>query len=200
MEEIIQEQGETTENALHGETAAEGKGFSLESMDTWLQRISKISEKAATEVREMRRLYHNEFSGRLQSMQKELEYYHELEKGRAYDTILSEVARMYCDNYGVVEKIEDEKVRKQLRYMFLDILELLESYGVSKQESSIGDKRNTKFCQVLERVPTEQPEQHDTVAASKSAGFYIENRPLIKELVNVFVYAEKNKDEEEKEV
>ena len=58
------------------------------------------------------------------------------------------------------------------------------------QKSSPGDKRNNKFCQIVEKIETDNPELHDTVASSKGTGFYTEKRPLIKELVDVYVYKE----------
>ena len=155
-----------------------------------LREISINAGRTTVELRELRKLYHNEFSGRLQSMQEELGHYREIEKGRIFDDILGDIAKLYAENISILEKIEDVKVKKQLRYMFMDTLQILESYGVSKQESHVGERRNTKFCQVIERIPTDDPEKHDTVAASRSVGFFIENRALVKEMIDVYLYTQ----------
>ena len=104
--------------------------------------ITETTSKIANEIREIHKLYHNEFANRLQSMQEELKHYREIEKGRTFDGILGEIAKVYSDNITVLNEISDEKINKRLRYMFLDLLQLLGSYGVSKQESKEGDKRN----------------------------------------------------------
>jgi hypothetical protein len=89
------------------------------------------------------------------------------------------------------DDITDEKLKKRLQYMFKDMLQILENNCVSMQKSSPGDKRNTRHCQVVDRLPTDNPELHDTVVSSKSTGFYVENRSLIKEMVDVYLYSEK---------
>ena len=81
--------------------------------------------------------------------------------------------------------------------MFEDIAQVLQANGVLMQKSSAGDKRNTRYCQVVERIPTNIPEQHDTVAKSRGTGFYIENRSLIKEPVDIFLFSETDKDKSE---
>jgi hypothetical protein len=152
--------------------------------------VSDSSVKITSEVREMHKLYHNEFASRLKSMQDELERYREIDKGRVFDGILGEVAKLYTDNESVLDDIPDAKAQKRVRYLLLDIIQILESNGVFKQKSNIGDKRNTRYCQVVERIDTDNSDLHDTVALSRNTGFYIENRALIKELIDVYVYFE----------
>ena len=72
--------------------------------------------------------------------------------------------------------------------MLLDILDLLEEYGVQRLKSNSGDKRNPRHCQVLERIPTDDPALHDTIVASHNSGFYMENRTIIKEMVDIYLY------------
>jgi hypothetical protein len=163
----------------------------LENISIDVKTISQASAKTAVEIREMHKLFHNEFSGRLQSMQEELERYHEIDKGRIYDDILREIAKLYSDNVSVVDGIDDDKAKKRLNYLFLDLLQILESKGVSKQESKSGDKRNTRHCHVVNRIVTDNPEQHDTVAKSRNTGFFIENRTLVKEMVDIYIFSEK---------
>ena len=74
--------------------------------------------------------------------------------------------------------------------MFQDMLQILENKGVNAQKSSPGDKRNTRHCQVIERIYTDKPELHDTVVSSRNTGFYVENRSLVKEMVDVYLFKE----------
>jgi hypothetical protein len=152
--------------------------------------IAESTGRTAGEIREMHKLYHNEFANRLKSMQEELEQYREMEKGRVFDGILGEVAKLYSDNESVIEEITDDKVKKRIRYMLMDILQILEANGVSRLESNPGDKRDTRHCQVIERVPTNDPALHDTVVQSRSTGFFVENRSLVKEFVDIHIFTD----------
>jgi hypothetical protein len=124
-------------------------------------------------------------------MQDELERYREAEKGRVFDGILSEVAKLYSDNESISDDTTDPKLKKRIDYILMDIVQILEANGVVEQKSKVGDKRNTRYCQVVERIETDNPELHDTVALSRNTGFYTENRALIKELVDIYLYSEK---------
>jgi len=159
----------------------------ISALSATVQGICESSAKTAKEIYELHKLYHNEYAKRLSSMQDELEKYREIDKGRVYDGILIEIAKLYSENAAAVKDITDEKIQKRFRNMFLDLLQLLENNGVIKQESKQGEKRNTRHCQVVERIPTDDPQLHDTVIKSINIGFYIENRTLIKEMVHVYV-------------
>jgi len=167
----------------------------LDAFDTSLTQIERgIGELAgsqaavATEMREIRKLYHTEFAGRLAAMQTELDRYHEADRGRLFDDILTALAKLYTDHEPLRGDIVDPTLAKRISYLFLDWADLLTSHGVGAQKSQPGGKRNPRYCQVVERVPTDDPALHDTVARSRSTGFYIENRPLVKELVDVYIY------------
>ncbi|MDR0662909.1 MAG: nucleotide exchange factor GrpE [Spirochaetaceae bacterium] len=164
----------------------------------WLKPIAESSEKTSGEIREMHKLYHNEFSSRLRSMQEELDRYHDIERGRVFDGILGDVAKLYSDYESLVTEITDDKVKKRAIYMFQDIFQILEANGVSKLESKPGDRRNPRHCQVLERIPTDDPALHDTVKLSRNTGFYIENRTLVKELVDICIFTDTNSGNQEK--
>jgi len=168
---------------------------SMGQIEHKLKDIAETSAKTVGEVREMHKLYHNEFANRLKSMQEELEQYREIDRGRIYDGILGEIAKLYSDNESVIDDIAEAKVAKKINYMLMDIVQILEANGVHRQKSSIGDQRNVRFCQVVERIPTDNPSLHDTVAKSRSTGFYKENRALIKELVDIYLYFEKTDEQ-----
>jgi hypothetical protein len=156
--------------------------------------LADSSVKITGEIREMHKLYHNEYASRLKSMQDELERYREIDKGRIFDGILGEVAKLYSDYESLVDDVAEEKLKKRIRYMLDDIVQILQANGVLKQKSKPGDKRNTRHCLVIERIPTANQELHDTVSKSRGTGFYIENRSLIKEPVDIYLYSETAED------
>lgn len=168
-------------------TASEMKA-ELEKISRDIAESAEASKKTFTELREIHKLYHNEFAGRLKSMQDELDAYHKADRGHAFDSILSAIARIYGNNETLIDEIADAKTQKHVKYMLLDILDLLEEYGVQRLKSTPGDKRNTRHCQVLERIPTDDPTLHDTIVASHNSGFYMENRTIIKEMVDIYLY------------
>jgi predicted house-cleaning noncanonical NTP pyrophosphatase (MazG superfamily) len=168
--------------------------IAIDHLEQGVKSIAESSGKTVGEIREIHKLYHNEYANRLKSMQEELEQYHEMDRGRAFDGILGDIAKLYNTYESVLEDIEDVKLKKRIRYMFLDIVQILETNGVSKQKSNPGDKRSTRYCQVVERVSTDNPELHDTIVQSRGTGFYIDNRPLIKELVDIYLFVEKGAD------
>jgi hypothetical protein len=160
----------------------------IERIEQDVKVIAESAGKTAGEMREMHKLLHNEFANRLQSMQEELERYREMEKGRVFDGILGELAKLYSDNESVIDEINDDKLKKRISFMLMDIIQILEANDVSKLKSNPGDKRNTRHCQVIERVPTDDPALHDTVVQSRSTGFFVENRSLVKEFVDIYIF------------
>lgn len=171
------------EDVAAGEMKAE-----IEKIRHDIAESAEASKKTFAELREIHKLYHNEFAGRLKSMQDELDTYHKADRGHAFDGILSAIARIYGNNETLVDEIADPKTKKHVKYMLLDILDLLEEYGVQRLKSNPGDKRNPRHSQVLERIPTDDPTLHDTIVASHNSGFYMENRTIIKEMVDIYLY------------
>lgn len=197
---------ESTQRKKKEEKAIEEKseeGCACEETLNWildeLKKIKENDEGLKSELREMRKLYHNEFSGRLTTLQAELDRYREIEKGRIYDDILKEIGKLYCNNVSVVERSEDEKTKKQLGFLFMDMRQLLENYGASIQKSEPGEMRSARFCQVIEHIKTDDPAKNNTVAASRCAGVYVENRALIREMIDVYVYDESEKATDERD-
>lgn len=172
----------------------------IEKIHRDIAESAKASKKTFTELREIHKLYHNEFAGRLKSMQDELDAYHKADQGHAFDDILSAIARIYGNNETLVDEIADPKTQKHVKYMLLDILDLLEEYGVQRLKSNSGDKRNARHCQVLERIPTDNPALHDTIVTSHNSGFYMGNRTIIKEMVDIYLYERPTTPEVKEEV
>jgi hypothetical protein len=164
---------------------------SVEHIAIGVKDISDSAAKTVIEIRDMHRLYHNEFACRLRNMQEEIERYREIDKGRIFDGVLGEIAKLYSDHESILDVIEDEKLKKRIRYIFSDIIQILEANRVSIQKSSPGDMRNTRYCRVAECIPTDDPALHDTVVKSHNTGFYVEKRSLINEMVDIYKYTDK---------
>lgn len=160
----------------------------LKRIEGSLESIVGTEQRLFSEVREMHKLYHSEFAGRLKAMQDELEQYRKIDKGRAYDDILAAIARIYGNNETLADEVAEPKAKKSIRYMLMDIEDLLGVYGMEKLRSEPGVKRNPRHCQILGRIPTDDPAKHDTVAKSYNSGFYIGNRTVIKEVVDIYIY------------
>ncbi len=160
----------------------------LKQIEGRLENIAGTEQRLFSEVREMHKLYHSEFAGRLKAMQDELEQYRKIDKGRAYDDILAAIARIYGNNETLADEVAEPKAKKNIRYMLMDIEDLLGVYGMEKLRSEPGEKRNPRHCQILGRIPTDDPAKHDTVVKSYNSGFYIGNRTVIKEVVDIYIY------------
>ena len=160
----------------------------LKNMTERLDLVDTNGQKLFAEVREMHKLYHTEFAGRLRNMQSELEEYRKVEKGRIFDGILEELATIYGTYENLPEQIEEPKAKKAARYLLEELDELLAAYGVSKWKSTPGDKRSPRFCRVQKRIAAADPAQHDTVAKSYNTGFSIGNRIIVHEMIDVFLY------------
>lgn len=164
------------------------RSASIIKLEEQLDSMSKESKQVLTEVREMHKLYHNEYAGRLHSMQEKLDYYHQIENGRAFEGILSSIAQIYCNYENLADNIDDPKLKKSVRYLLLDLCELLETYGMKMIHSEVGEKRNPQHRKIQERILTENASLHDTIAKSYGIGFYLGNRTIIPERVDVYFY------------
>ena len=157
----------------------------------YAQQIADLTQELSlyrTELRELRKLYHNYYASVLTKREEELEHYHAIEKSTIHDDLLRELAAIYAGNLSLCDRVDDAQIAKQLRNMFSDLLQLMESFEAEQHLSQTGDPRSPRYCRIIHKVPTDDPELNDKVAKSLSPGFYIKNRPLIKEDIDVYVY------------
>ncbi len=167
----------------------------LERMEEKLESMGKTGERLFSEVREMSRLYHQEFAGRLRKMQNELEEYRAIERGQAFDGILAAIAEIYVNYETLADDIEEPKAKERVSYMLADIEDLLAEYKVERRRSEIGEKRDLRHCKVMKRVATDDPAKHGTVARSYGSGFHEGNRTIRAELVDIFICEKKGSAE-----
>ncbi|MCL1988189.1 MAG: hypothetical protein FWG64_09510 [Firmicutes bacterium] len=159
----------------------------IEQMNETVKSIAEHQAQTFAEVKEIHKLYHNNFARQIKNMQEEIEKYREIESNRIFDGILTEFAKFYNDNTKLLETLANEVSKANFTYMFDELLQILEVYGVLPFKSEIGDKRNVKYCKIIKKIPTEDATLHDTIAKSCNTAFYAENRTLVRENVEIYI-------------
>ena len=139
-----------------------------------------------TELREIHKICQNFQAGRIRAAESELEKYRDIDRGRAFDDILRDIARIYVDHESLPASIDDETLRKRVGYILLDVLQVLECYGVHPQKSEQGSERKLRLTHVVGYEDTEDQELHGKIAESVQTGFCRENHPIIQELVKLY--------------
>ena len=171
---------------------ASGGADSLKALDARVDGVAKTEERVLAEILELRKLYHNEFAGRLKAMQDELDRYRKVESGRAFDDILRAIAGIYVTYESLPDSVENPKIKKEIGYLLLDLKELVGQYGMTSSRTDPDQtprpKRDPRRCKVDKRISTNDPEAHDTVAKSYNTGFQIGNRVVVEERVDIFFY------------
>ena len=99
--------------------------------------LSNSSKNIEAELRQMHKLYHNEFRTMLDGMEKELKHYRNVNEGKIFDGILSELSKLYAENIELLNEISDGDAKTRFGYLFEDILQILESHGVSVHKSKV---------------------------------------------------------------
>ena len=164
----------------------------LKAIDERFAGVAQTEERVLSEVRELRKLYHNEFAGRLKSMQDELDRYRKIESGRAFDDILKGIAGIYNAYESLPDSVEEPKAKKEIGYLLEDLKDLVGQYGMTASRSDLTQtpkpKRDPRRCKVAKRLPTDDPEEHETIAKSYNTAFQIGNRVVVEERVDIFFY------------
>ena len=152
--------------------------------------MKQLSDRIFLELRDIHKVCQNFIAGSLVKAEEELDTYHSIERGCAFDDVLRNIASIYIDYEDLPEIVGNEKARKRINYMLMDILQVLESYGVEIQKSTQGEERKLRLTQTAEYIETDDPELYGKIARSKRSGFRREKDALIKELVAVYIKKE----------
>ena len=113
---------------------------------------------------------------------------------------------MYVDYIFLTEcDLTAEEMKKNLSYMFSQLEDLFEENGASVLVSSEGSPRKNYCCRVVEKIPTADPDKHNTVARSRKPGIIRDKTVLQPEYADIYVYdpsleAEKTNDSKNEEV
>ena len=154
------------------------------------ENIKQLSDRIFSELREIHKVCQNFIAGSLVKAEEELDTYHSIDRGRAFDDVLRNIASVYIDYEDLPEIVGNEKARKRIGYMLADILQVLESYGVEIQKSTHGEERKLRLTKTAECIETDDPKLYGKIARSKRTGFRRGNDALIKELVAVYIEKE----------
>ena len=184
-EEIVLREEVTTQTE---ETSHEEKPQNVTEQQPQMEKVEKdtMMHYVFTELREIHKICQNFQAGRIRSAESELEKYHEIDRGRAFDDILRDIARIYVDHEKLPATIEDNALQKKVNNILLDVLQVLESYGVRIQKSEQYSERKLRLTHVVGYEETEDPELHGKIAMSVQTGFCRENLPVMSELVKIY--------------
>ncbi|AEF81314.1 nucleotide exchange factor GrpE [Leadbettera azotonutricia] len=122
------------------------------------------------------------------NMQAELEQHRSGLFRQLLDPVLSAISRIYADYANNLERLEDQKLRKNFGNMFGDIEQLLTENGVESYLSVIGGQVSKRYSRIRGKVPTADKELHGTVVKSYNTGFHIGPRVLVPEAVDVYFF------------
>ena len=159
------------------------------------ENMKQLSDRIFSELRDIHKVCQNFIAGSLVKAEEELDTYHSIDRGRAFDDVLRNIASIYIDYEDLPEIVGNEKARKRINYMLMDILQVLESYGVEIQKSIQGEERKLRLTKTAEYIETDNPELYGKIARSKRTGFRRENDALIKELVAVYIKKEESRSD-----
>ena len=124
-----------------------------------------------------------------QGMQRDLDKLKEQMNGEQFNPLLKEIASIYIEYQSLLddETISDRSL-KNLQSLFEQLEDMLSDYDAEVCRSEPGSVRQTRICKIIEKIPTAQPEKHNTIAASRGPGVVRDRTVLYPEFVDVFIY------------
>lgn len=122
-------------------------------------------------------------------MQHELEGLKEQQRGEQFTPILKAVATV-CVEYRklLTDETVSRRARRTLRLMFDELEDILAEYDAEVFTSAIGEQRRPLLTKLVNTVPTNDKNLHNTIAHSRRPGVIRNGRPLYREFVDVYVY------------
>lgn len=122
-------------------------------------------------------------------MQHELEGLKEQQRGEQFTPILKAVATV-CVEYRklLTDESIPRRARRTLRLMFDELEDVLAEYDAEVFTSAIGEQRRPLLTKLVNTVPTNDKNLHNTIAHSRRPGVIRNGRPLYREFVDVYVY------------
>ncbi len=124
-----------------------------------------------------------------QGMQQDLDELKKQLSGEQFQPMLKEIASVYAEYQTL---LEDETIsarsRRNLLSLFEQLEDLLTDYGAEILRSEAGSVRQGRTCKIIEKIPTGNQEQHNTIARSRRPGVVRDRTVLVHEFVDVYVY------------
>lgn len=124
-----------------------------------------------------------------QGMQRDLDTLKEQMSGEQFNPLLKEIASVYVEYQSLLddESISDRS-RKNLHSLFEQLEDMLSDYDAEVCRSEVGSIRQTRTCKIIDKIPTDDQEKHNTIAASRKPGVVRGRSVLYPEFVDVFIY------------
>lgn len=140
-----------------------------------------------------------------QGMQQDLDRLKEEMAGEQFNPLLKEIASVYVEYQTLLEDDSiSDRSRKNLEALFEDLADMLNDYDAEICRSEVGSVRQTRVCKVINKIPTDMEEKHNTIAASRRPGIVRNRSVLYSEFVDVYVFdpslVEKKETKENMEV
>ena len=124
-----------------------------------------------------------------QGMQRDLDMLKEQMNGEQFNPLLKEIATVYVEYQSLLtDDTMSDRSRKNLLSLFEQLEDVLREYDAVVYRSVVGSVRQTKICKIIEKIPTDQQEMHNTIAVSRKPGVIRNRSVLYPEYVDVFVY------------
>lgn len=122
-------------------------------------------------------------------MQDELDQYHMLHAQNVYAPILTEIAGLYISTERLLDSVENNHIKEQLKNVLLDSLaELLDDNGVTIARTEVGQPRSLKLCKTRKTIATGDENLRGRVAKSYNPSFVLGNQILQKEIVDTYIF------------
>ena len=174
---------------INGGSSLQNMQQDIESIKNDMVVIKQSTNSTIDKIEKIHKTIHYKFVNEIESLEKELDQYHNNEKGLFLDDILRHIACIYSNNESFIENSSPEEGKEQVKILLLELNQILELNGVSKLRSRVGAKRDKQHCMINKMCLTVQSELDGTVAKSYNTGFYIGNRTLVHEVVDVYYLA-----------
>lgn len=172
------------------EIGAEENSSEQKNSET-LEKILALQEKNSRQLEQALResiAFHNQV--RI-GMQRELDALKEQLRGDEFTPILKSVAAV-CVEYRKLfaDETVSRRTRKTLKFMFDELEEILSEYDAEIFTSGIGEPRRPLLTKIVNTIPTDDKNLHNTIAQSRRPGVIRNGRTLYREFVDVYVYDE----------
>lgn len=123
-------------------------------------------------------------------MLRELEVFRKQHSGDALIPLLKAVAQLYCDHYSLTQEPCEDLLGRKIKYLFEDLLELLEEYEVKIARTEPCGERSLRLSAASNTLPTDNHDLHGKVAYSHNPSFTLGQTVLVREQVDVYIYQE----------
>lgn len=179
-------------NGLSSANSNAGDGIQDKTVQNLIAEVAGLKDAAKRQEKaniDILRDSKNFQAGAKSRMQDELDQYHKLHAQNVYAPILTEIAGLYISTERLLDSVEDNHIKEQLKNILLDSLaELLEDNGVTIARTEVGQARSLKLCKTRKTIATGDENLKGRVAKSYNPSFALGNQILQKEIVDTYIF------------